>query len=48
VLQRVLVRIALDRAERNERVAGATTTVEVLGRRSKATLKPGQVPDDGI
>ncbi len=29
--QRVPVRIALDRAERNELVAGATATVEVLG-----------------
>ena len=29
--QRVPVRIALDRAERSELVAGATATVEVLG-----------------
>ena len=29
--QRVPVRIALDRAERNELVAGATATVEVVG-----------------
>src|SRR6476646_12186292 len=29
--QRVPVRIALDRAERNELVAGATATVEVIG-----------------
>jgi multidrug resistance efflux pump len=29
--QRIPVRIALDRAERNELVAGATATVEVLG-----------------
>ena len=32
--QRVPVRIALDRAERNELVAGATATVEVLGSTS--------------
>jgi multidrug resistance efflux pump len=29
--QRVQVRVALDRAERNELVAGATATVEVIG-----------------
>ena len=40
--QRVPVRIALDRAERNELVAGATATVEVLGSapRGDTTGKP--------
>jgi multidrug resistance efflux pump len=35
--QRVPVRIALDRTERGELVAGATATVEVLGSRSAAS-----------
>ena len=45
--QRVPVRIALDRAERNELVAGATATVEVVGSalRSEAT-DPGPAPAD--
>ena len=36
--QRVPVRIALDRAERNELVAGATATVEVLNRYSRQPI----------
>jgi multidrug resistance efflux pump len=34
--QRVPVRIALDGAERNDLVAGATATVEVLGSASRS------------
>jgi multidrug resistance efflux pump len=43
--QRVPVRIALDRAERNELVAGATATVEVLGSTShgEAQRRPGDL-----
>jgi multidrug resistance efflux pump len=37
--QRVPVRIALDRVERNELVAGATATVEVLGSALRSDRK---------
>jgi multidrug resistance efflux pump len=37
--QRVPVRIALDRAERSELVAGATATVEVLGSTSQGNAQ---------
>jgi multidrug resistance efflux pump len=40
--QRVAVRIALDRAERSELVAGATATVEVLGPAQHAGRHDGQ------
>ena len=39
--QRVPVRIALDRAERNELVAGATATVEVLGSAPRSDTTEG-------
>ena len=39
--QRVPVRIALDRAERNELVAGATATVEVLGSAPRGDTAEG-------
>jgi len=40
--QRVPVRIALDRAERSELVAGATATVEVLGSAQRSDVKDAQ------
>jgi multidrug resistance efflux pump len=40
--QRVPVRIALDRAERSELVAGATATVEVLGSAQRSDAKDAQ------
>jgi multidrug resistance efflux pump len=40
--QRVPVRIALDRAERNELVAGATATVEVLGSAQREVRNAAQ------
>ena len=42
--QRVPVRIALDRAERNELVAGATATVEVLGSAPRNDRKAAAHP----
>jgi multidrug resistance efflux pump len=45
--QRVPVRIALDRAEHNELVAGATATVEVLGSHPHGSRQTSKVADAG-